>query len=131
MYMTSQSIEQLLYYLVGAKPLLTIHLFSELLNAIIISTIGNKCRRIFFVSQSGNRSCVVLIVYVWGILDPQIMRDQSKCGGRLNHLLNRFQNYLTKCEVPHVLKGVRKGADQAYWIFSVQQSKILTSLLST
>ena len=41
MYMTSQSIEQLLYYLVGAKPLLTIHLFTELLNAIIISTIGN------------------------------------------------------------------------------------------
>ena len=52
MYMTSQSIEQLLYYLVGAKPLLTIHLFSELLNAIIISTIGNKCRRILvFVSR--------------------------------------------------------------------------------
>ena len=25
----------------------------------------------------------------------------------------RFPKYLTKCEVPHVLWGVRKGADQA------------------
>ena len=28
-------------------------------------------------------------------------------------LLNRFQKYLTKPEVPHILQGVRKGADQA------------------
>ena len=28
-------------------------------------------------------------------------------------LLIRFQKYLTKPEVPHILQGVRKGADQA------------------
>ena len=39
-------------------------------------------------------------------------------------MFNRFQKYLTKCEVPHILSGVRKGADQAKWIPDRQVIKI-------
>ena len=44
-------------------------------------------------------------------------------------LLNRFQKYLTICEVPHFLLGVRKGADQANCIGSSHDYDFENSLI--